>query len=157
MRIRLNSRLIVRVALVAVTVYTTWSIGRAYWTRDDAHRRIAQAYDFVMRHGEVTSYLPCYCGCGKREGHSSLDSCFISRRDEFGRVVSRSTHAETCRICIDVALAAERMVDGGANVGTVLASIESDYGAAHGFRTDTPAPPDPAGRPTTHQGTVAHP
>lgn len=141
MRAWLSGRLLLRIVLVAVTVYMSWSIGRAYWNRDDDHRRIARAYDFVVRHGDVSSYLPCYCGCGKREGHSSLDSCFVSRRDEHGQVVSRSTHAETCKVCVDVALAAERLVEAGASVETVLQSIESDYGDVRALRTETPAPP----------------
>ncbi len=88
-------RLAIRVAVVSFVAYATWVAVQGYWRQHEAHREIAQAYEFVIRHGEVTSYLPCFCGCGRREGHSSLDSCFVSRRDKAGRMVSRDSHAET--------------------------------------------------------------
>lgn len=88
-------RLAIRIAALSFLAYAAWTAARGYWQRQEARREIAQAYEFVIQHAEVTSYLPCFCGCERREGHSSLDSCFVSRRDEAGRMVSRNAHAET--------------------------------------------------------------
>lgn len=88
-------RRVTRIALVSLVVYATWALVREYWERQATDGDIARAYEFVINHGEVTSYLPCFCGCEKRQGHSSFDSCFVSRRDELGRMVSRDAHAET--------------------------------------------------------------
>ena len=132
----------IRIILVALLAYSVWTVGRAYWQQDEAHRQIAQAYEFVIHNGDVTSHLACFCDCGKREGHGSLDSCFVSRRDAAGRMVSRDPHAETCKICIDVALAAQRMLSEGATLREIRSAVDAEYATAQPLSTDTPQPPD---------------
>src|SRR5262249_15717144 len=97
-------RVAVRGALLVFVAYATWTMLSGYWRAGTVDREIAEAYDFVIDHAGVTSYLPCFCGCGRRESHNSLDSCFVNRRDESGRMVTRDPHAERCKVCVDVAL-----------------------------------------------------
>ena len=134
-------RLAIRAALLVLLVYAVWTAVRGYAGQDEAHRHIAQAYAFVFEHGEITSHLPCFCGCGKREGHSSLDACFVSRRDAAGRMIARDAHAETCKVCIDVALDAARMRREGASVGEIQRAVETKYTDSVSLRTDTPMLP----------------
>lgn len=37
----------------------------------------AEAYQFAVDNPNVLKYIPCYCGCGKLEGHDSNLDCFI--------------------------------------------------------------------------------
>lgn len=37
----------------------------------------AEAYQFAVDNPDVLKYIPCYCGCGKLEGHDSNLDCFI--------------------------------------------------------------------------------
>jgi hypothetical protein len=137
-------RPLVQIALLALVAYAGWVAARGYWQQTEAQRQIAQAYAFVTEHGDVTSYLPCFCGCGKREGHASLDSCFVSRRDDAGRVVARDDHAETCRVCVEVALDAAHMLKEGASVLDIRRAVELKHRNLHPLRTDTPEPPQHA-------------
>lgn len=134
-------RFAIRIALLSFVAYAAWTLVRGYWQQDEMHRKVAEAYEFVIQHGEVTSYLPCFCGCGKRESHSSLDSCFVTRRDKSGRMVSRDPHAETCKVCIDVAVDAKQMLRDGRTLTEIRSAVESKYAAEYPFRTNTPKVP----------------
>ena len=37
----------------------------------------AEAYQFAVDNPDALKYIPCYCGCGKLEGHDSNLDCFI--------------------------------------------------------------------------------
>jgi hypothetical protein len=50
-----------------------------------------QVYEFAARHPEIIRYVPCYCGC-ETSGHTSGDSCFVSRRDSRGHVTAWDLH-----------------------------------------------------------------
>ncbi len=90
-RLRVAARLLLgALILVSVGVLISDYRRQVTWTRD-----LAAAYAFVADHPEVSRYLPCFCGCGQQAGHSSVDSCFVSRRDEAGHVVSENAHART--------------------------------------------------------------
>lgn len=148
----MTTRLALRLALLGIMILGVFGIVRGYSRRNEAHRDIAQAYAFILQHAEVSSHIPCFCGCGKREGHSSLDSCFVSRRDELGGVVSRDPHAESCKVCIDVALKVRRMFRSGQTVKQIRAAIESEYPTAqYPLRTDTSEPPEVRGPAETHR------
>lgn len=37
----------------------------------------AEAYQFAVNNPDVLKYIPCYCGCGQLDGHTSNLDCFI--------------------------------------------------------------------------------
>lgn len=38
----------------------------------------AEAYQFAVDNQDVLKYIPCYCGCGQLDGHTSNLDCFIA-------------------------------------------------------------------------------
>ena len=90
-RMRVAARLLLgTLILVSVSVLISDYRRQVTWTRD-----LTAAYSFVADHPEVSRNLPCFCGCGQQAGHASVDSCFVSRRDDAGNVVSENAHAKT--------------------------------------------------------------
>lgn len=126
--VRLNPlRAAVWVALLVFVGYAAWASINGYRQQSDDQRGISEAYAFVIANGDISAELPCYCGC-KDYGHASLDMCFVTRRDPQGRMVVRDVHAETCPICIDVALLAARLRREGADSSAIREAVESQYG-----------------------------
>lgn len=41
-------------------------------------------YTFAAHRPDVVRHIPCFCGCS-RSGHTSVESCFVTERDENGR------------------------------------------------------------------------
>lgn len=130
--------------MLSLVVYAASTSVVGYRQQRESQKRIAQAYEFAIHNGEITSYLPCFCGCGKREGHSSVDSCFVSRRDGRGRMVSLDSHAERCAVCVNVVLDSERMLIGGATLAEIRQAVDAKYGPEYPSKTDTPMPPSTA-------------
>lgn len=56
-----------------------------------APRGAAQAYQFAVDSPEYLAAVPCYCGCGQLEGHTSNLDCFIKSRE--GDKVEFDDHA----------------------------------------------------------------
>lgn len=53
---------------------------------------IVQAvFHFAADHPEVLGQMPCFCGCQNR-GHKNNDDCFVTARDERGRVTAWEPH-----------------------------------------------------------------
>jgi len=144
-------RVAARIGLTLLVIYAAWVATRAFWQGEDFERDTARAYEFVIPHPEVSSYLPCFCGCGKREGHSSLDSCFVSRRDAAGRMIARDPHAETCKVCVNVALDASRMIRAGVGLPEIRRRVEATYAVERSLWTDTPPPPQTSHPPGGHR------
>ncbi|MFA5809265.1 MAG: PCYCGC motif-containing (lipo)protein [Thermoleophilia bacterium] len=42
-----------------------------------APKGTAEAYQFAVDNQDVLKYIPCYCGCGELDGHTSNLDCFI--------------------------------------------------------------------------------
>lgn len=116
----------VRVLAAALLGYAVWLTARGYLQQTADKKRFRDAYEFVVANGQITRALPCGCKAGD---HSSLDMCFISRRDKNDRVLATDPHAETCPICVDVALIAARLHAQGADTGTILRAVEARYRA----------------------------
>ena len=55
---------------------------------------VRAAYLFAAEHPEITSYVPCYCGC-ENMGHHGNDDCFVKTRDEKGDVIEWEPHGMT--------------------------------------------------------------
>jgi len=54
-----------------------------------------QAYVFAAQNPGVLEYVPCYCGCGMSDGHTSNVDCFVGSRAPNGAVESWDTHGMT--------------------------------------------------------------
>jgi len=52
---------------------------------------VEAVYRFAAAHPEVLSKMPCFCGCENRS-HRHNDDCFVSARDERGRVTAWEPH-----------------------------------------------------------------
>jgi hypothetical protein len=39
---------------------------------------VRELYDFQITHGEVTRYMPCFCGCGMSAGHRNNRDCYVA-------------------------------------------------------------------------------
>ena len=52
---------------------------------------VEAVFRFAAEHPEVLSKMPCFCGCESRH-HRHNDDCFVSARDERGRVTAWEPH-----------------------------------------------------------------
>ena len=75
---------------------------------------------------QVMEQIPCYCGCRAMvPEHKNLLDCF------------RGDHATGCKVCLDEAHDAQRMLDEGRTVAEIRTAIDARYGDA-GPPTATP-------------------
>lgn len=103
---------------------------------------VRAAYKFADEHPEITSYVPCFCGC-ERAGHMHNQDCFVKARDVNGDVVAWDEHGMECAVCIDVATKSAQMFASGASVRDIRAAIEKEYAPSATYHTPTPEPPPP--------------
>ncbi len=90
-RMRVAVRLLLAaLVVIAAVIFINNLHQQLAWERD-----VTAAYAFVADHPEISRRLPCFCGCGQSEGHASVDSCFVRRRDEAGAVFQQNAHART--------------------------------------------------------------
>ena len=122
---------------VALLSFVAWA-GWGYRQQNEVGQDIAEAYEFVIANGQVSTQLPCFCGC-KQRGHASLDMCFVSRRDKAGRMIARDSHAETCDICIEVALLAAKLHKKNATPEEIKRAVQSQYGDSSSMNPDWPS------------------
>jgi hypothetical protein len=102
---------------------------------------VRDAYVFTADHPDVTSYVPCYCGC-TNAGHKNNTDCFVRARDAQGRVTEWEPHGVVCAVCIDIAVDSMRMRNSGASVTAIRKKIQNDYRPRFPTsETPTPAPP----------------
>jgi hypothetical protein len=106
---------------------------------DEASVMLA-TYTFAAEHPEILRYIPCFCVCGKQDGHRSNEDCFIAARGKKNTVVWNA-HAAECPICLSVARDARAMYLEGRDLASIRAEIERVYGAKFPNRTQTPEPP----------------
>lgn len=93
---------------------------------------VVAAYEFVDRHAELVSHIPCYCGCGKSLGHGSLRDCYL-KRDGSGY----EAHASVCYVCLEEAGDIEQLVAAGEGLSAIRAWIDKEY-SRFGPPTSTP-------------------
>ncbi len=92
------------------------------------------AYALSKMRGDLYQHLPCYCGCTALAlPHRSLLDCF-QKPDG-----SIEPHAVGCKVCVDIALDAERAFGSGTSHGEIRKMIDAKY-AQMGPATNT-APP----------------
>ena len=54
-----------------------------------ASANIREAYRFAVANRDVLRYIPCFCGCGAEDGHTSNASCYV--KDSSTPGISSST------------------------------------------------------------------
>jgi hypothetical protein len=104
---------------------------------------VQAAYQFAAEHPEISSYVPCFCGC-ERSGHEGNTDCFVKSRAANGDVVEWDEHGLDCAVCIDVANRSRQMYSAGASVRDIRTAIDKEFGAVYQGRMPTPHPPNHA-------------
>lgn len=101
---------------------------------------VKELYEFQVTHGELMRYMPCFCGCGRDNGHRSNRDCFIKAVNADG-TVDFDTMAPSCGICLGVTRQAKEMLARGASPRKIRAAIDRQYADKIDLSTPTPYPP----------------
>ena len=103
---------------------------------------VTAAFRFAAEHPEITSYVPCFCGC-QQGGHKGNHDCFVRSRAANGDVIEWEEHGLECAVCIDVATRSRQLMASGASVADIRAAIEREFLPSAQTMTPTPKPPAP--------------
>jgi len=101
---------------------------------------VTAAFQFAAEHPEITSYVPCFCGC-QQGGHKGNHDCFVRSRAANGDVIEWEEHGLECAVCIDVATRSRQLFASGASVNDIRAAIEREFLPSASTMTPTPKPP----------------
>jgi hypothetical protein len=101
---------------------------------------VTAAFLFAAEHPEITSYVPCFCGC-QQGGHKGNHDCFVRSRAANGDVLEWEEHGVECAVCIDVATRSRQLLASGASVTDIRAAIEREFVPSAVTMTPTPKPP----------------
>jgi hypothetical protein len=101
---------------------------------------VTAAFLFAAEHPEITSYVPCFCGC-QQGGHKGNHDCFVRSRAANGDVIEWEEHGLECAVCIDVATRSRQMLASGASLPEIRAAIEREFVPNSQTMTPTPKPP----------------
>lgn len=101
---------------------------------------VTAAFQFAAEHPEITSYVPCFCGC-QQAGHKGNHDCFVRSRAANGDVLEWEEHGVECAVCIDVATRSRQLLASGASVNDIRAAIEREFLPTAPTMTPTPKPP----------------
>ncbi len=85
---------------------------------------VQEAYQFAVANPDVTSQIPCYCGCGAM-GHTSNYACFVA--DDRDEGIAFDDHALGCSICVDIAQDTMRLLDEGKSVAEIFIYVDNAY------------------------------
>lgn len=77
--------------------------------------KVAEGYRIAREHPELLERLACYCGCYLTDGHQNNLDCF------------RDRHGETCDMCLEIALQAEKLARAGYSVADIKATIDRRF------------------------------
>ena len=47
---------------------------------------VRRLYEFQIENGDLMKYMPCFCGCGKDDGHRSNRDCYVKAVNVDGSV-----------------------------------------------------------------------
>jgi hypothetical protein len=100
---------------------------------------VKQVYKLAAAHTELLQWIPCYCGCGSREGHRHNKDCFIKEIKATGEVVWDS-HAAHCINCLEIAKEASLLEEQGKAKLEIRRYIDEKYKSAYAKPTPTPMP-----------------
>jgi hypothetical protein len=48
---------------------------------------VKKLYEFQLVNGDLIKYMPCFCGCGRNNGHKSNRDCYVQQVKPDGSVV----------------------------------------------------------------------
>jgi len=82
--------------------------------------RIAEGYQIARARPELLERLPCYCGCYLTDGHQNNLDCF------------RDRHGETCDMCLEIALEAEKLARVGYSAEDIRAIVDRRFAPRKG-------------------------
>jgi len=91
----------------------------------NAPTAVQEAYQFALANPDVTTKIPCYCGCGGM-GHTSNYTCFVAGENEDG-TMAFDDHALGCSICVDIAQDTMRLLDEGKSVDEIFTFVDNTY------------------------------
>lgn len=78
------------------------------YTTESRSIQVQQAYAVARLRPDLLAQLPCSCGCmAAKKSHGSNLDCF------------KTTHGETCPICVMTALSAERLTKEGRTIAEI--------------------------------------
>ncbi len=77
--------------------------------------KIAEGYRIARERPELLERLACYCGCYLTDGHQNNLDCF------------RDRHGETCDMCLEIALEAEKMARAGYGMEDIKATMDRKF------------------------------
>ena len=129
--------------LVAAAGSAGWLYARAPatpWYVTDGPANVRQSYAYAVAHPEVLRHIPCYCDCGRTEGHRRVLDCFVADRDLFDRP-RYDDHGVGCHLCVAVVLDARDRIAAGKTLAETRAEIDAFYAPYANWATDTPHPP----------------
>ena len=106
--------------------------------RHSAEHRLARAYRFHLAHQDVTSVIPCFCGCDRSLGHRNLRDCYLGTGAD-GHVEIRPG-AGRCPVCRGITDAVIAMYEAGLTAQDIRSAVE---GRNAGHRSPTSLPPTP--------------
>jgi hypothetical protein len=82
--------------------------------------RSAEGYRIARQRPELLERLACYCGCYLTDGHQNHLDCF------------RDRHGETCDMCLQIALEAEKLARAGYGVEDIKAIVDRRFAPRKG-------------------------
>lgn len=91
----------------------------------NAPTAVQEAYQFAVANPDVTTKIPCYCGCGGM-GHTSNYTCFVAGENVDG-TIAFDDHALGCSICVDIAQDTMRLLDEGKSVNEIYTIVDNTY------------------------------
>lgn len=110
------------------------------WYVTGGNDKVRAAYAFAAAQPDVLRFVPCFCGCGRSDGHRSVLDCFVAGSDLFGRT-RYDDHGAGCDICVAVVFDAEAKFEQGKGLTQIRDEIDAFYAPYARYATDTPRPP----------------
>lgn len=77
--------------------------------------KVAEGYRIARERPQLLERLACYCGCYLTDGHQNNLDCF------------RDRHGETCDMCLEIALQAEKLARAGYSVEDIKATLDRRF------------------------------
>lgn len=136
-------RTAVRLVLLTGLVVVGWFTFQALQREGVQDERIDAAYRFATENPGVLEYIPCFCDCGYRLLHTSVESCFIrSRSATNGLDVVHDDHGASCSQCVDIVHEVRMLQEEGHSLSEIRHMIELTFGPTDRRRwTRTPEVP----------------
>ena len=146
-RPRVTRRALVSAAGVAAFLAATGGTGAVLYAREpatpwyvtDGPEEVRRSYAFAVDHPEVLRHIPCYCDCGRRDGHGSVLDCYVAGRDLFDRP-RYDDHGVACPICTAIVQQVRQGRAAGKPLAQIRAEVDNFFAPYAAYATDTEPP-----------------